>query len=199
MLLGHHAQDQAETVLWNLMRGSHGLKGMNEEQVITVGRKKLVLLRPMLSERKVDLIAWLMERGLDWREDASNAEPIAVRNRLRNEVIPLLDEIGGRDVVAALSRGVEDAAELSEFVEVSLADAKVLDPQGRLHLPSLRKLHPVQQRAAIKSYLESHDTTDISRDLLDRALVLMDAKSDPAINLPGGKQLRRRQGRLLVE
>ena len=194
VLLAHHAEDQAETVLWNLMRGSHGLKGMSEEHEVTVGRKRLTLIRPLLSVRKIDLIAWLMDRGIAWREDASNAKPIAVRNRLRNEVMPLLDDIGGRDVVAALSRGAADAAELTDFIDASVDQAKVLDPQGRLHLPTLRKLHPVLQRAAIKGYLESQSISDISRDLLDRALGLMDAKSDPAINLPGGSQLRRRQG-----
>lgn len=198
MLLGHHAQDQAETVLWNLMRGSHGLKGMSEVQEIKVGRKKLTLIRPLLAMNKTELIAWLLDRGLAWREDASNAEPIAVRNRLRNEVMPLLKEVAARDVVAALVRGAADSTELDEFVEVAVEQAKVLDPQGRLHLPTLRKLHPVVQRAAIKGYLESEDISDISRDLLDRAVLLMDTKSDPAINLPGGRQLRRRQGRLLV-
>ena len=199
ILLAHHAEDQAETVLWNLMRGSHGLKGMGETHEITVGRKRLTLIRPLLPVRKEQLVAWLLEQGYAWREDASNAKPIAVRNRLRHEILPLLDEIGGRDVVTALSRGAADAAELGGYVEAAVNQAKVLDPQGRLHLPTLRKLHPVLQRAAIKGYLESQAVGDISRDLLNRSLVLMAAKSDPAINLPGGRQLRRRQGRLLIE
>ena len=198
VLLAHHADDQAETVLWNLMRGSHGLKGMSETQEIKVGRKHLELIRPLLGVRKAQLVEWLMGRGLAWREDVSNAKPIAVRNRLRNEVMPLLDEIGGRDVVASLARGALDQFELDAFVADSVKQAKVLDPQGRLHLPALRKLHPMLQRAAIKGYLEDQGIGGIERDLLDRAVGLMDTKSDPAINLPGGKQLRRRQGRLLV-
>lgn len=197
-LLAHHADDQAETVLWNLMRGSHGLKGMSETQEIKVGRKHLELIRPLLGVRKAQLVEWLMGRGLAWREDVSNAKPIAVRNRLRNEVMPLLDEISGRDVVASLARGAVDQFELNAFVADSVEQAKVLDPQGRLHLPALRKLHPVLQRAAIKGYLEDQGIGGIERDLLDRALRLMDTKSDPAINLPGGRQLRRRQGRLLI-
>ncbi len=198
ILLGHHAEDQAETVLWNLMRGSHGLKGMSETQEIKVGRKHLELIRPLLGVRKAQLVKWLMGRGLAWREDASNAEPIAVRNRLRNEVMPLLEEVSGRDVVASLARGALDQFELNAFVAESVEQAKVLDPQGRIHLPALRKLHPVLQRAAIKAYLEDQGVGGIERELLDRALGLMDTKSDPAINLPGGRQLRRRQGRLFV-
>ena len=198
VLLAHHAEDQAETVLWNLLRGSHGLKGMAEEQEFQVGRKSLTLIRPLLGVRKSQLLEWLEQGGLVWREDASNAKPIAVRNRLRHEVLPLLDEIGGRDVVAALARGAEDALEVQEFLEESLEQAKVLDPQGRLHLPTLRKLHPVVQREALKVYLEGQGIADIDRSLLERGLSLMDVESDPAVNLPGGKQLRRRQGRLFV-
>lgn len=199
VLLAHHADDQAETVLWNLLRGSHGLKGMRVRQEIRVGRRKLTLIRPLLGIRRASLVAWLGERGFPWREDASNAEPIAVRNRLRNEALPLLEEISGRDVVAALSRGAGDASELGAFIQASVDEAKVLDPQGRLHLPTLRGLHPVLQRAAIKGYLESQGIGDIHRNLLNRALMLMDPDSDAAVNLPGDRQLRRRQGRLLVE
>jgi len=199
LMLAHHADDQAETVLWNLLRGSHGLRGMGVEQQIQVGRRKLTLIRPLLEVRHAQLVEWLQERGLSWREDASNAEPIAVRNRLRNEALPLLEEISGRDVVAALSRGASDAAELGAFIQRSVEEARVLDPQGRLHLPTLRGLHPVLQRAALKRYLQSRSVIDIDRPLLDRAVGLLDTGSAPAINLPGGGRLRRRAGRIWFE
>jgi tRNA(Ile)-lysidine synthase len=101
ILLAHHADDQAETVLWNLLRGSYGLKGMREEQQITVERVRLRIARPLLGVRRAELVAWLEERGHPWREDASNREPVAVRNRLRNEVFPLLAELSGRHSFAA--------------------------------------------------------------------------------------------------
>jgi tRNA(Ile)-lysidine synthase len=83
VLLAHHADDQAETVLWNLLRGSYGLKGMRDEQEITVAGRKLRLIRPLLGLRHAALVAWLEERDLSWREDASNQQPVALRNRLR--------------------------------------------------------------------------------------------------------------------
>jgi tRNA(Ile)-lysidine synthase len=198
VLLAHHADDQAETVLWNLLRGSHGLKGMKAEQEIAVDGFKLELIRPLLDIRRADLVAWLRANRLKWREDASNLETIAVRNRLRHEAMPLLAEISGRDPVAALVRGACDNAEREEMENELLLQAKVLDPQGRIHLGTLRALPRPLQRRAIADYLTSHGVGEIDRALLDRALALLDPAAAPAINLPGGRQLRRRAGRLFV-
>jgi len=199
VLFAHHADDQAETVLWNLLRGSHGMKGMREEQSLMIKGMKLQIFRPLLGLRHVELIAWLESRGLQWREDASNTEPVAIRNRLRNEIFPLLAEISGRDAVHAFVRGAADAALREDLESEALERADLLDPQGRLHLPALRKLAPDLQRAALRKFLIEHGVASIDRALLERAVWLLDAKQTAVINLPGGGQLRRREGRLWVE
>jgi tRNA(Ile)-lysidine synthase len=199
VLLAHHADDQAETVLWNLLRGSHGLKGMREEQVMMIQGVKLQIFRPLLRMRHAELIAWLESRGLRWREDASNTEAVAIRNRLRNEVFPLLAEISGRDVVPAFARGAADAAVREDLESEALERANLLDPQGRLHLPALRKLAPDLQRAALRKFLIEHGVTSIDRALLERAVGLLDVGQAAVINLPGGGKLRRREGRLWIE
>jgi tRNA(Ile)-lysidine synthase len=200
VLLGHQADDQAETVLWNLLRGSHGLKGMREEQSIVAGAGiELRLVRPLLGVRHADLVDWLRARGHRWREDPSNSEPVAVRNRLRNEVFPLLEEISGRDAVAALVRGAADAAEREDLENDALERARVRDPQGRLHLPALRKLPPDLLRAALRAFLMDHGIPSIDRALLERASGLLDTSQPAVINLPGGRKLRRREGRLWID
>lgn len=200
LLLAHHADDQAETVLWNLLRGSHGLKGMREEQLITV-RSGLVLrvVRPLLGVRHAALVAWLSARGHRWREDPSNQQPVAVRNRLRHEVLPLLVEISGRDAVAALVRGAADAAARDDRDREAVERARLLDPQGRLHLPELRKLSLDLQRAALRQFLMEHRIPSIDRALLERALGLLDPAQPAAVNLPGGSRLRRSAGRLWLD
>ena len=199
VLLAHHADDQAETVLWNLLRGSHGLKGMREEQSITVGTVKLRIFRPLLGCRHAELVGWLEARGFSWREDASNGEPVAVRNRLRNEVIPLLTEISGRDAVAAFARGAADSVAREDFENEALEQANLLDPQGRLHLPALRRLAPDLQRAGLRKFLIDHAVPSIDRALIDRAASLLDTSQAAVVNLPGGRKLRRREGRLWIE
>lgn len=198
LLLAHHADDQAETVLWNLFRGSRGLTGMKDRQVLKLAGRPVECNRPLLGTRREELREWLAGEGLAWREDASNAEPVAVRNRLRNEVIPLLGEIARRDVVESLRRAEEASAELREIERWAVEKAAAVDPQGRLHLPHLRTLPDAVQAACIYDYLRTSGVTDLSREVVGRCLGLMDLAAGPAVNLPGGWVMRRRGGRLVV-
>ncbi|HMD55466.1 MAG TPA: tRNA lysidine(34) synthetase TilS [Phycisphaerae bacterium] len=88
--LGHHADDQAETILMRLLRGAgaRGLSGM------ALGRKieKLKLVRPLLQQRRQELRDWLREVGQKWREDKTNQEQKFLRNRVRHELLPLLEK-----------------------------------------------------------------------------------------------------------
>jgi len=199
ILLAHHADDQAETVLWNLLRGSHGLKGMREEQLITMERIRMRVVRPLLGLRHAELLDWLTRRGHDWREDASNREPVAIRNRLRNEVFPLLAEISNRDPVAALVRAAADSAAREEIETSWLKHLHPLDPQGRLHLPVLRELPPVIQRAVLRNYLTENGVSRVDRALLDASLNMLETANPAAINLPGGRRLRRSGGRVWID
>ena len=199
ILLAHHADDQAETVLWNLLRGSHGLKGMREDQQLTMERIRMRVVRPLLGLRHVELLDWLKMRGHAWREDASNREPLTIRNRLRNEVFPLLAEISGRDPVAAFVRAAGDSAAREQIEATWLENIDPRDPQGRLHLPVLRGLPPVIQRAVLRNFLTENGVPRIDRALLDASLGLLDTGNPAVINLPGGRRLRRSGGRLWID
>jgi tRNA(Ile)-lysidine synthase len=198
LLLAHHADDQAETILWNLLRGSRSLTGMKERQLLAMAGRPVECLRPLLGTRRGELRAWLAAEKLRWREDASNAEPVAARNRLRNEAIPLLSGIARRDVTGSLLRAEQASAELRAIEGWAVARAAAVDPQGRLHLPRLRTLPEAMQAACLYEFLRSSGVTDLSRDLVARCLGLIDPAAPPAVNLPGGRVLRRRGGRLLI-
>lgn len=199
VLLGHHADDQAETVIWNLMRGSHRLRGMEAEKEIEESGVRLVLVRPLLFERHADLVEWLKQKRFKWCEDATNHQPVAVRNRLRNEVLPLMREITGRDPVAALNRAAKDAAEADAWAEESLAAHRVTDPQGRIHLRAFCDLPEFLRRRAMADYLKRSGVASLSRALLDAALALTDTTGPAAVNLPGGGRLRRSAGRIWLD
>ena len=194
VLLAHHADDQAETILWNLLRGSHGLKGMQPIQEM----EGLELHRPLLRRRRSELRVWILSERLKWREDATNAEAIAIRNRLRNEAIPLLAEISGRDPVAALTRLAAHWEEQSSITEYSLEKSQIIDPQQRIHLQAIRMLPPPLQRAGVARYLTDGGVR-VDRDTLNRSMETVDSSGPPATDLPGGKRFRRRAGRAFIE
>jgi len=199
VVLAHHAEDQAETVLWNLLRGSHGPKGMAEIQGIAVGRRRLELHRPLLGHRRAELREFLRSRKIRWREDATNAEPHTPRNRLRHEALPLLAGIAGRDVVPALVRAADAGTDAAAILDWALEKAHVTDPQGRLHLPALRELPAALRQSALHRYLSDHGIPDLDRATVLRCLGLIDPVGPPALDLPGSRRLRRRAGRMWVE
>jgi tRNA(Ile)-lysidine synthase len=87
VVLAHHADDQAETVLMRLLRGSGmtGLAGMPY-------RNNRGYVRPLLGITRVEIESYLIERGLVWREDKSSHDNSFLRNRIRHELLPLLQQ-----------------------------------------------------------------------------------------------------------
>ena len=199
LLLAHHFDDQAETVLWNLLRGSRGLSGMREVQTLAMSGRPMECIRPFLGVRRERLREWLAANGHSWREDATNAEPFAARNRLRNEALPLLVEIARRDVAESLVRAVEGSVESRAVEAWAVKQAAAIDPQGRLHVPKMRTLPAAMQSACIYNFLRRSGVPELSREVVRRCAGLLDAGAPPAANLPGGFILRRRAGRLLLE
>lgn len=88
----HHMGDQAETVLFHLIRGTN-LSGMTG--IAPVNGK---MIRPLLSCQKKELVNWLVSQNAVWREDATNTDNHYARNKLRNQVIPTLEEINEQAV-----------------------------------------------------------------------------------------------------
>lgn len=96
VLTGHHADDQAETILLNLRRGAHrrGLSGMRELAWVPVPPgMKIRVARPLLSVPRERLRELAAGRGWRWREDESNASLVYGRNRIRHRIIPMLERI----------------------------------------------------------------------------------------------------------
>ena len=84
--VAHHQDDSAETILYHLLRGS-GLKGLSGIRPVQGSR-----VRPLLCVNRSEILEYLTEKGLDWCEDSTNASGDYTRNRIRNQIIPLLTE-----------------------------------------------------------------------------------------------------------
>ncbi|HSL93797.1 MAG TPA: tRNA lysidine(34) synthetase TilS, partial [Bacillota bacterium] len=126
--LGHHQDDQAETVLLHLLRGSGagGLSGMSPVTSVC----GLRLARPLLKEQRAGLEAYLQGASLSYRTDSSNARDYYARNLLRNQAMPLLKSISPR-AVDAITRTAElladDDACLNQLTELLWASGATSD------------------------------------------------------------------------
>jgi tRNA(Ile)-lysidine synthase len=199
ILIAHHADDQAETILFNLLRGSGGLKGMQFSKEHLIDDTKVTFLRPLLEVTRTQINQFLETGGIRYREDTSNAQSIATRNRIRNEAMPLLSNIMGREVRSALIRAATISSAKESALEKILHEHRLKDPQGRLFLPKLNALPPALQQMALHHYLKQAEIHDISQDLLNRCLTLLPPSPVSKINLPGNRFLRRKEQRLFID
>ncbi len=114
VVMGHHGDDQAETVVMRMMRGGGGagLAGFGAESEVD----GLRIFRPLLGVRRAALRGYLEKVGQDWREDASNGSGDYLRNRVRGELMPVMERMG-EGVVEAIGRVAVLAGEMWEVME----------------------------------------------------------------------------------
>ena len=153
VLTAHNQDDQAETLLLALLRGSgvQGLAAMPSETVLGQGR----LLRPLLDVPRLALEHYARHQGLSWIEDPSNRAQRQDRNYLRHRVVPLL-RARWPAVSATLARSAGHCAESARLVEAVASDALAGSAGrcgGTLSIQALAKLDRGRQRSALRLWL----------------------------------------------
>jgi len=127
VVLAHHADDQAETFLMRLLRGSgtSGLSCMSHHN-------DRGYLRPLLAVTRKEIEMYLTERGLAWREDSSNQVQFFLRNRIRHELLPLLEQYNPaiRSTLATTAQLISDEDELLEELAATKATT-ICQPTAR--------------------------------------------------------------------
>lgn len=201
VLTGHTMDDQAETVLLNLIRGAalDGLSGMRDAAPVTAGDHRPGLhhrpgvRRPLLGLRRAETVEVCRRAGLVPLTDPSNSDPRFRRNRVRAELLPLLEDIAQRDVVPVLAR---QAAVMAADVELLDALASSLDPTD---VAALRAAPAPLARRALRSWLRSGDGCHPpSSAEVSRVMEVVEGRRK-ACELPGGRRVRRRAGLLTIE
>ena len=148
VLSAHHREDQAETVLLNLLRGSGpaGVAAIAARQDFGGG----FLLRPLLDVPRAELEAYATQQGLRWVEDPSNTDNRFDRNYLRNEIIPRL-QTRWPAATASLARSAELAREANELLNaLADIDLAVHRAPARLSVPALLDLSEDRQRNLLR-------------------------------------------------
>lgn len=155
LMTGHHQDDQVETILMKLTRGSilEQLTGIDESQTFADGK----LVRPLLSFEKQELFTFAKQQGLKFMEDESNFESNYTRNRFRNEIIPLLKKENNQfnQHIEQFSVDLKDLLEISKqsIQETYNLVVDVKDDAHVIEIQAYEKLSSAYQRVLLKQLL----------------------------------------------
>jgi tRNA(Ile)-lysidine synthase len=204
--VGHHADDNAETVLHRILRGTglRGLAGVIRKRALHYG-SEITLVRPMLRFRRQEIVDFLNEVGIPWREDSSNESNEFIRNRLRNIVLPMLAEQVNPQVHDALIRLAELAQWQQEYLnETAQRTFETLiisrtDQELVLNAASMARKSRIVQTELVRRAFVSFQLGE--QDLAFGHLVSVvelaaDTESGKQAHLPGGMTVEKRYDRL---
>lgn len=198
LLSAHHQQDQLETVLLGLLRGS-GVRGLSAMSALMPWAHTL-LVRPLLNVSRAQLEQYARARALQWSEDPSNADQRFDRNYLRQQVLPVLSRRWPAAAVTA-ARSASHLAEAQAMLErqarLCLRDAR---DGAALRVSGLRRLSLPSRRNALRYWIgERGLSAPDHRRLREIAGPMLAAKNDaaPCVRWRGG-ELRRQGDRLFA-
>jgi tRNA(Ile)-lysidine synthase len=183
VLTGHTADDQAETMLLNLVRGAalDGLAGFRPER------------RPIRALRRHETVALCDEIGLRPVDDPSNADPRFRRNRIRRELLPLLDDIAERDVSAVLARQADVLRADADLLEHLAGSLDPTDAKALAAAPTALATRAVRRWLRRGDEQHPPDAATVER-------VLSVARGEAiACEVGDGRRVARHAGRLTVE
>jgi len=181
VLTGHTADDQAETMLINLLRGAStsGLAAMRPGPT-----------RPLLSIRRSETHALCSALGVAPIVDSMNDDPRFLRVRVRRELLPLLDDIASRDIVPVLLRQADLMRADDDLLDVLAAE---IDPTDAI---ALAKAPTALARRAVRKWLSTEHPPDLAT--VDRVLDVARGNA-PGCDIGANRQVRRTAQRLRIE
>ena len=198
----HHRDDQTETVLLNLCRGS-SLRGLTGMRPAGHG-----IIRPLLSVTRAEIEDYLKTQGLSWREDRTNHEMAYTRNRMRGRVLPMLrEEInGGTDLHVA--RTADLLTDVMDYIDGMAGEAarRVLDETGLdegyliLREEAFGGLHKVLQREVIRLAFEtlSGSAKDLTMTHIEQIRLLCEKPVGKRLTLPYDLRAVKGEGEILL-
>lgn len=199
VLTAHHADDQAETLLLNLLRGA-GTAGLS---AIPIRRQweHVWLLRPLLPWSRVALAAYAQQHDLTWVDDPSNADTRFDRNFIRHQVIPLLQQ-RWPGAVTTLNRATQHQADadllLAEQAQADMTACVTINQTYKLHLSHFAVLSRPRQRNLLRYWLKKLNFIPPSQIKLEQIIdEVMGANADrnPVVSWHG-TEVRRYQNQL---
>ncbi len=178
VMTGHTADDQAETVLINLLRGA-GTRGLS---AMRPGHR-----RPLLGLRRTETRSLCAALEIEPVDDETNSDPKYLRNRVRGELVPLMNDLSQRDIVPLLVRSADMLRDEHDFLEELAATLDPTDARALAQAPL-----PLARRA-VRAWLSHPYPPDVAT--VERVLAV--ARGDVlACDVGGGREVRRSKQRL---
>lgn len=196
--VAHHRDDNIETLLLNLIRGTgiHGLTGMRPVSQWTIDSSQLSIVRPLLEVSRAEIEAWLTERDQTWVTDHTNLDPdAALRNKIRLQLLPLMEEMNPR-VRESLAETAHRLAEAEALMGDAVRDisSEVSQPDGSLSVSALKQA--TSSQTVLHEILHPRGyTAEQVRDIHDT----MEGESGKLWESRQGHRLLRDRGRLLMQ
>lgn len=194
--LGHHGDDAVETLQINLLRGmgTHGWSGIPPVTQVDECR----ICRPLIGVGRELIAAYAHEQGIAFREDASNADPKYLRNRVRHELLPLLEDLrpGARTVLTRNAQLLADMSALAAERVAQLAEGLVPDKDGALRIPLLRLQSGPSPRLLLMHLLKREP---VHPDVIDQLLDAVENKATGATFHAGNRVITIANNHLAVQ
>lgn len=205
---GHTADDQAETVLMRVLRGT-GTEGLTGIPPVGTapdpqGGAHVLTIRPLISVSRAEAVEYCRAHGVDFRTDSCNLKPDPLRNRIRTELIPLLQQRYNVNVTSALARLADVAREENALLEHLTDEAwqAALDaaPEGELvlRLSGLPGHRALLRRLVRRALLQLNPDHVPHYSAVERVVQAVEAGSAPRFDMEGGLCAEVRGGRLRV-
>ena len=201
--LAHHMEDNAETVLFQMVRGS-GIDGLCGIRPCRKGENGIAYIRPLLCCSRQEIEGFLEERGQSFRTDGSNGDTAYSRNHIRLDIFPLLEQLNPR-AVAHINRAVEDLGSLRDALDevTDLAQPRIVKEAGsrvRLEAEELSKQpRAVRMRLIQRACAMAAGTRkDLARTHLEAVEALLHMQTGQRTALPEGLWALRSYGEIIL-
>ncbi|MCR4587109.1 MAG: tRNA lysidine(34) synthetase TilS [Lachnospiraceae bacterium] len=200
LVTAHHMDDQAETVLFRMFRGS-GLTGLCGIRPVQENR-----IRPLLCLTKDEIIEMLTEQKISWREDATNQEDHYARNKIRNHILPYAEKEICQGSARHTAEAAEKLQEAEDYIQRVVGEAKIyatasdeLPNERILYIPKMRKQDIyIQEQILLQTIADiTNARKDITSVHIRDIRKLMEKTGNGQLSLPYGLEVRKSYDELL--
>ncbi len=171
IVTGHNSEDQAETILMRMMRGSSwkGIQGIKSQITLNFENTELKMWRPILNITRLELSNFLKSIKQEWREDETNQTDLYLRNKIRHKLMPMLEDIYKGSVSHIIALGADASQLQKDLHKRALKYIKTFFNQEKNQIMVAKKPETSLRREVIRVWLKNNGLENsINRSLIER-------------------------------